>query len=67
MQTMGEWVAANVLEEPTRAEADPELLMLFASRRVDVDRIPRRRVVGHTRHAKYRLPSGRHRTCVRTQ
>jgi DNA-binding HxlR family transcriptional regulator len=45
VQTMGEWVATYVLEEPTRAEADPELLMLFVSRHVDVDRIPKRRVV----------------------
>lgn len=36
VQTMGEWVATYVLEEPTRAEADPELLMLFVSRHVDV-------------------------------
>ncbi len=45
VQTLGEWVAAYVLGEPTRAEADPELLMLFVSRHVDVDQIPQRRLV----------------------
>ena len=45
VHNLGEWVASYVLGEPTRAEADPELLMLFVSRHVDVDRIPKRRVV----------------------
>lgn len=45
VQCLGEWVASYVLGEPTRAEADPELLMLFVSRHVDVERIPKRRVV----------------------
>lgn len=51
---LGEWVASYVLGEPTRAEADPELLMLFVSRHVDVDQIPKRRVVTEWRFSDCR-------------
>lgn len=45
IKELGSWVARWVLNEPTRAEADPELLMLFVSRHVDRSALPQRRVV----------------------
>lgn len=41
---LGEWVATWLLEDPTPAECDPELLMLFISRHVRRDALPAERV-----------------------
>ncbi|MFP3914469.1 MAG: winged helix-turn-helix transcriptional regulator, partial [Actinomycetota bacterium] len=45
VQSMGEWVARWILTDPTPAEADPHLLVLFISRHVDREALPDHRVV----------------------
>lgn len=45
VKTLGDWVARWVMADPTRDEADPELLMLYVSRHVATDELPERRVV----------------------
>ena len=45
VQALGDWVATWVLTDPTSAELDPELLMLWISRHVNHDSLPDRRVV----------------------
>lgn len=45
MQSMGEWVARWIMTDPTPAEADPQLLMLFISRHVNREVLPDERVV----------------------
>ncbi len=45
LESLADWVAQWVMSEPTRAEADPELLMLFVSRHIDTSALPQRRVV----------------------
>ncbi|HEX6335959.1 MAG TPA: helix-turn-helix domain-containing protein [Jiangellaceae bacterium] len=45
VQSLGDWVARWVLADPTPAELDPELLMLFVSRHVNRDALPSRRTV----------------------
>lgn len=40
VRTIGEWVAAWVIEDPRPAELDPELLMLFISRHVRREELP---------------------------
>lgn len=49
VQSMGEWVARWVLTDPTPAETDPQLLMLFISRHVDRAALPDERVVAEFR------------------
>lgn len=51
VQSMGEWVARWILTDPTPAEADPQLLVLFISRHVDREALPEQRVV-----AEFRFP-----------
>lgn len=45
IQAMGDWVAGWVMADPSPAELDPELLMLFISRHLDREAIPARRTV----------------------
>jgi DNA-binding HxlR family transcriptional regulator len=45
MQTLGDWAASWILEDPKPAELDPELLGLWMSRHVAADELPSRRVV----------------------
>lgn len=45
VQAMGDWVAGWVMADPTPAELDPELLMLFISRHLDREAIPDERTV----------------------
>jgi DNA-binding HxlR family transcriptional regulator len=41
---IGDWVSKWILGEPSAAELDPELLMLWISRHVRRDALPRRRI-----------------------
>ncbi|MEW6476466.1 MAG: winged helix-turn-helix transcriptional regulator [Actinomycetota bacterium] len=45
LRELGNWVATWLLEDPSPVEADPELLMLYISRHVNVDELPADRVV----------------------
>lgn len=45
LRALGDWVAEWLLGDPSPAELDPELLMLFISRHVHRDALPERRVV----------------------
>lgn len=49
LQSMGEWVARWIMNDPTPAEADPRLLMLFISRHVNREALPDERVVAEFR------------------
>lgn len=49
LQSMGEWVARWIMNDPTPAEADPQLLMLFISRHVNREALPDERVVAEFR------------------
>lgn len=49
LQSMGEWVARWIMSDPTPAEADPRLLMLFISRHVNREAVPDERVVAEFR------------------
>jgi DNA-binding HxlR family transcriptional regulator len=45
VRSLGEWAARWVLQDPAQAELDPDLLVLWISRHVDMDALPDRRVV----------------------
>jgi DNA-binding HxlR family transcriptional regulator len=45
VQAIGDWVARWVLDDPARAELDPNLLMVWISRHVRREALPGRRVV----------------------
>ena len=45
LKELGSWVATWLMDDPSPAEADPELLMLYISRHVNVDELPAERVV----------------------
>jgi DNA-binding HxlR family transcriptional regulator len=45
VKQLGAWAAIWVLEEPTQAELDPDLLVLWISRHIDASALPTRRVV----------------------
>lgn len=45
VKSLGDWVARWVMTDPSGAEVDPELLMLYVSRHIAEDRLPPRRVV----------------------
>ena len=45
VRSLGEWAARWVLQDPTQAELDPDLLVLWISRHVDMEALPDRRVV----------------------
>jgi DNA-binding HxlR family transcriptional regulator len=45
VRNLGEWAARWVLTDPTQAELDPDLLVLWISRHVAVEHLPARRVV----------------------
>jgi DNA-binding HxlR family transcriptional regulator len=45
VRSLGAWAAAWVMEDPSRAELDPDLLVLWISRHIDVEALPRRRGV----------------------
>jgi DNA-binding HxlR family transcriptional regulator len=45
VKSLGEWAARWVLQDPAQAELDPDLLVLWISRHVDMDALPDRRVV----------------------
>lgn len=45
IQAIGDWVARWILTDPSPAELDPELLVLWISRHVRADRLPARRTV----------------------
>jgi DNA-binding HxlR family transcriptional regulator len=45
VRSLGEWAARWVLQDPAHAELDPDLLVLWISRHVDLDALPDRRVV----------------------
>ncbi len=45
LKELGSWVATWLMEDPSPAEADPELLMLYISRHVNIDELPPDRVV----------------------
>jgi DNA-binding HxlR family transcriptional regulator len=45
VRALGDWVARWVLADPTPAELDPEMLMLFISRHIDREALPSRRTV----------------------
>ena len=45
LKELGSWVATWIMEDPSPAEADPELLMLYISRHVNADELPAGRVV----------------------
>lgn len=49
VQSIGEWVAHWIMTDPTPAEADPQLLMLWISRHVDRKALPEGRVVAEFR------------------
>lgn len=49
LQSMGDWVARWIMTDPTPAEADPQLLMLFISRHVNREALPDERVVAEFR------------------
>lgn len=49
LQSMGEWVARWIMNDPTPAESDPRLLMLFISRHINREALPDRRVVAEFR------------------
>lgn len=49
LQSMGEWVARWIMNDPTPAESDPRLLMLFISRHINRERLPDERVVAEFR------------------
>jgi hypothetical protein len=63
VRSLGEWAARWVLQDPAQAELDPDLLVLWISRHVDMDALPDRRVVvdfdlrGHGRAASARRAS----------
>lgn len=52
LQSMGEWVARWIMNDPTPAEADPRLLMLFISRHVNREALPDERVVAEFRFSE---------------
>jgi DNA-binding HxlR family transcriptional regulator len=45
VKSIGDWVARWIMDEPSRAELDPELLMLWISRHVNREALPRNRAV----------------------
>lgn len=45
LQALGDWVAQWVLSDPSDAELDPELLLLWVSRHVDREALPSERTV----------------------
>ena len=45
VQSIGEWVARWIMDEPSKAELDPELLMVWISRHVRKEALPSRRIV----------------------
>jgi DNA-binding HxlR family transcriptional regulator len=45
VRELGDWVARWILADPTPAELDPEMLMLFILRHIDRDALPARRTV----------------------
>jgi DNA-binding HxlR family transcriptional regulator len=45
VRALGDWVARWILADPTPAELDPEMLMLFISRHIDCAALPARRTV----------------------
>jgi DNA-binding HxlR family transcriptional regulator len=45
VRALGDWVARWILADPTPAELDPEMLMLFISRHIDCAALPSRRTV----------------------
>lgn len=56
VQSMGEWVARWILTDPTPAEADPQLLVLFISRGVNREALPDQRVVTEFRFSDREEP-----------
>ncbi|MFP3882587.1 MAG: winged helix-turn-helix transcriptional regulator [Actinomycetota bacterium] len=49
LQSMGDWVARWIMNDPTPAESDPRLLILFISRHVNREALPEERVVAEFR------------------
>ena len=45
VKSLGAWAAAWVMEDPSQAELDPDLLVLWISRHIDADALPTRRAV----------------------
>jgi hypothetical protein len=45
VKVLGDWAARWILEDPTQAELDPDLLILWISRHVAVDALPARKTV----------------------
>ncbi|MFC4066650.1 winged helix-turn-helix transcriptional regulator [Actinoplanes subglobosus] len=45
VHALGNWVARWILADPTPAELDPEMLMLYISRHIDREALPVRRTV----------------------
>lgn len=45
VQAIGDWVARWIMEDPAPAELDPNLLMIWISRHVHREALPKRRVV----------------------
>ncbi len=45
VKSIGDWVARWIMDEPSRTELDPELLMLWISRHVRREALPHRRAV----------------------
>ena len=45
IKSIGDWVARWIMNEPARAELDPELLLLWISRHVRKEAVPRKRMV----------------------
>jgi len=49
VQAIGDWVARWIIEDPSPAELDPNLLMVWISRHVRREALPKRRVVAEFR------------------
>jgi DNA-binding HxlR family transcriptional regulator len=45
VHSIGEWVARWIMDEPSKAELDPELLMIWISRHVRKGALPSKRIV----------------------
>jgi DNA-binding HxlR family transcriptional regulator len=45
VKVLGDWAARWILEDPTQAELDPDLLILWISRHVAADALPARKTV----------------------
>jgi DNA-binding HxlR family transcriptional regulator len=54
VQSIGEWVARWIMDEPSKAELDPELLMIWISRHVRKEALPAKRIVVEFRFVDFR-------------